>query len=33
MRSGAMTLWIAGDDQAAKARDLIAELGFPVAEQ
>jgi prephenate dehydrogenase len=33
MRSGAMTLWIAGDDQAAKARELIAELGFPVAEQ
>jgi hypothetical protein len=33
MRSGAMTLWIAGDDQAAEARDLIAELGFPVAEQ
>jgi prephenate dehydrogenase len=33
MRSGAMTLWIAGDGQAAKARELIAELGFPVAEQ
>jgi prephenate dehydrogenase len=33
MRSGAMTLWIAGDDQAAKARERIAELGFPVAEQ
>jgi prephenate dehydrogenase len=33
MRSGAMTLWIAGDDQAQKARELIAELGFPVAEQ
>jgi prephenate dehydrogenase len=33
MRSGAMTLWIAGDGQAAEARDLIAELGFPVAEQ
>jgi prephenate dehydrogenase len=33
MRSGAMTLWIAGDDQAAKARELIAGLGFPVAEQ
>jgi prephenate dehydrogenase len=32
MRSGAMTLWIAGDDQAAKAGDLIGELGFPVAE-
>jgi prephenate dehydrogenase len=32
MRSGAMTLWIAGDGQAAKTRELIAELGFPVAE-
>jgi prephenate dehydrogenase len=32
MRSGAMTLWIAGDAQAASARGLIAELGFPVAE-
>ena len=31
MRSGAMTLWIAGDDQATRARDLIGELGFPVA--
>jgi prephenate dehydrogenase len=31
MRSGAMTLWIAGDDQAARARELIGELGFPVA--
>jgi prephenate dehydrogenase len=33
MRSGAMTLWIAGDGQAARASKLIAELGFPVAEQ
>ena len=32
MRSGAMTLWIAGDGQAARAEELIAELGFPVAE-
>jgi prephenate dehydrogenase len=32
MRSGAMTLWIAGDDEAARARELIAELGFPVDE-
>ena len=32
MRSGAMTLWIAGDDQAARAAALIGELGFPVAE-
>jgi prephenate dehydrogenase len=31
MRSGAMTLWIAGDDQAARAQRLIGELGFPVA--
>jgi prephenate dehydrogenase len=30
MRSGAMTLWIAGDDQAARATELIDELGFPV---
>jgi prephenate dehydrogenase len=33
MRTGAMTLWIAGDDQAARAGRLIEELGFPVAEQ
>jgi prephenate dehydrogenase len=33
MRSGAMTLWIAGDGQAARAAELIGELGFPVAEQ
>jgi prephenate dehydrogenase len=33
MRSGAMTLWIAGDDQAARATELIAELGFPVARE
>jgi len=32
MRSGAITLWIAGDDQADRARALIGELGFPVAE-
>jgi prephenate dehydrogenase len=31
MRSGAMTLWIAGDGQAARAAELIGELGFPVA--
>jgi prephenate dehydrogenase len=31
MRSGAMTLWIAGDEQAARASELIGELGFPVA--
>ena len=33
MRSGAMTLWIAVDGQAARAGELIGELGFPVAEQ
>ena len=31
MRSGAMTLWIAGDAPAARAAGLIGELGFPVA--
>jgi prephenate dehydrogenase len=30
--SGAMTLWIAGDDQTERARGLIGGLGFPVAE-
>jgi prephenate dehydrogenase len=29
--SGAMTLWIAGDEETARARALIGELGFPVA--
>jgi prephenate dehydrogenase len=33
MRSGAMTLWIAGDERAARARELIAGLGFPVGEE
>jgi prephenate dehydrogenase len=32
MRSGAVTLWIAGDEQAQRAGELIAELGFPVGE-
>ena len=32
MRSGAMTFWIAGDAEAARARELIAQLGFPVDE-
>ena len=32
MRTGYMTLWIAGDGEAARAADLIGELGFPVAE-
>ncbi len=31
MRSGAMTLWIGGDEQTVRARELIDELGFPVA--
>jgi prephenate dehydrogenase len=31
MRSGAMTLWIASDEQATRAAELIDELGFPVA--
>ncbi|MEJ7818340.1 MAG: hypothetical protein WKF49_06610, partial [Thermoleophilaceae bacterium] len=31
MRSGAITLWIAGDEQAQQARSLIAGLGFAVA--
>jgi prephenate dehydrogenase len=30
MRTGAITLWIGGDEAAARARDLIEELGFPV---
>ena len=32
MRSGAITLWIAGEEQAARAGELIGDLGFPVAE-
>ena len=32
MRSGAMTLWIGGDQQTVRARELIDELGFPVAD-
>jgi prephenate dehydrogenase len=31
MRSGSMTLWIAGDDDAERARRLIEDLGFPTA--
>jgi prephenate dehydrogenase len=30
MRTGAMSLWIAGDSEAARARELISGLGFPV---
>ena len=29
-RQGVVALWIGGEDDAARARDLIAELGFPV---
>jgi len=32
MRTGAMTLWIAGEEQAGRARGLIGDLGFPVAQ-
>jgi prephenate dehydrogenase len=32
MRSGAITLWIAGDEPTARARRVIGALGFPVAE-
>jgi prephenate dehydrogenase len=31
MKTGAMTLWIAGDAQAERAGELISGLGFPVA--
>ncbi|MEX2196918.1 MAG: prephenate dehydrogenase/arogenate dehydrogenase family protein [Thermoleophilaceae bacterium] len=31
MRSGAMTLWLAGEDAAARAEALVEELGYPVA--
>lgn len=33
MRTGAMTLWIAGDAPADRARELIAGLGFPVGRE
>ncbi|MEX2252876.1 MAG: prephenate dehydrogenase/arogenate dehydrogenase family protein [Thermoleophilaceae bacterium] len=32
MRSGSITIWIAGDDAAARAVELIDGLGYPVAE-
>jgi prephenate dehydrogenase len=32
MRTGAITLWIAGDGEATRATELIGELGSPVAE-
>jgi prephenate dehydrogenase len=31
MRSGSMTLWIAGEDDAGRAKRLIEELGFPAS--
>jgi prephenate dehydrogenase len=31
MRSGSMTLWIAGDGDAERAKQLVVELGFPAA--
>ena len=31
MRSGSITLWIAGDGDAERARQLIEDLGFPAA--
>jgi len=31
MRSGAMTLWVAGEDDCVRASELIEGLGFPVA--
>ncbi len=33
MRTGAMTLWIGGREQADRARELIEGLGFAVAER
>jgi len=32
-RTGAITFWVAGDASAARARELIEGLGFPVLEQ
>jgi hypothetical protein len=31
MRSGSITLWVAGDAAAARARELVEALGFPVS--
>src|SRR5207247_9700184 len=31
-QSGSITLWVAGDGAGGRARELIGELGFPVAE-
>jgi prephenate dehydrogenase len=32
-RSGAISLWVAGEGSAARAAELVEELGFPVAER
>jgi prephenate dehydrogenase len=32
-RSGAITLWVVGEDAGGRAAELVAELGFPVAER
>jgi hypothetical protein len=31
MRSGSMTLWVAGEDDAIRAKHLVEDLGFPAA--
>jgi prephenate dehydrogenase len=31
MRSGSMTLWVAGEDDAVRAKHLVEDLGFPTA--
>ncbi|CAN5605023.1 hypothetical protein BH20ACT18_BH20ACT18_13740 [soil metagenome] len=31
MREGVVALWIAGEEPAARAQELVAGLGFPVA--
>jgi prephenate dehydrogenase len=31
MRSGSMTVWVAGEDDAVRAKHLIEDLGFPAA--
>ena len=32
-RSGAITLWVTGENAGARAAELVEELGFPVAER
>jgi hypothetical protein len=31
MRTGAISLWVPGEEAAQRTEDLISELGFPVA--